>query len=1058
MRNLLLSVAAFFLFVVGTVMILNRPETIRYVLKTANVKSPWNITLETFSWKPFSNRVVIGGLHLIHKKNAKEAFAKSVNIKYRPWDILRGRFVITIFEIDDVRIAIPPSEAPPEKKRLELNLTRLFILQNIIIKHGIVKGVDLSLPRDVDVKADEMRFGMSRTLFGETQVNIRFDGLALSRAGEPMANAASLTLDTSTALPKWKSEFPYLNALKGSLDIEDGHLEALEIDKLKAKLHFLDNELKLDQLELTIKERSLTGKLSANTQTQNFDASIDIPKPISLPYIGKDMVTIDTAGDLAGSFKISGHGFLPSESSGKAEASFAHRFRISPEIPIVASAKAQWSEGVINISGGEVRAQSDVIKFDGSVDIRKKKIALKGSGTGFPIELFFDKFKNIHFHPIFGKTDFTATFDGWARQFQAKIKGTTHQGGYKPIVATTVETDLDATYDRLSFKWRVVEDNRQTGTADLDIRIGKKIEGQFRSKDIDLKAHMERHPLATALSTIGLSGEATGDLVIKGPHLNFKGQASAQIVNGKWFALPFDKAVAAMDISRKKLTFKDVEIVLHRLNPIIFTQPLTMDLTEGSLRLWGTPVPNLSLDMGYQYSGKRWQIKKISYDDPSTSSHFDVSGGIVSGGGINLLLSGSADLKVLTPLGFLVREVSGPVDMKLAVTGSASNPAINGRIGFNDSVISPRFVRLPLENLKGNVLFDGHIITFDNVSGVTEDGRFVLKGGLSHSGLKLASANIVLEANDLRYRSDDGYFNMEFDGNLTLKGQFPEPLLAGDITILEGRYTKDFNILESITRSSASVKKQRTSEIAFSPQLDLHVRNTGDLYIKNNVGDIWLRADLEIKGTRNKPLIHGAVDVTEGEIHYMGLEFDITRGFVEFRPESESPYLEAVAQREIGVYNVTIEAHGPTDNLALDLSATSPSGALEKRDVISLIAFGMTETEREQMAVRTGEQFGFSMAAQQLTHVIERPVSKFTHLDTFRLEAAEPTSQVISRIRVGKQVSDRLSVDFATDINTQDATQTVTGEYLITDSLLMKGSRSSDGRYEIDGAIRFRLR
>ena len=99
-----------------------------------------------------------------------------------------------------------------------------------------------------------------------------------------------------------------------------------------------------------------------------------------------------------------------------------------------------------------------------------------------------------------------------------------------------------------------------------------------------------------------------------------------------------------------------------------------------------------------------------------------------------------------------------------------------------------------------------------------------------------------------------------------------------------------------------------------------------------------------------------------------------------------------------------------------------------------------------------------AMAAQQLTHVVERPVKKWAHLDTFRLEASDPTSTSISRVAVGKKVSDRLEFHFTTDINTKDAEQTFVAEYLFTDNLLVKGSRSTEGRYEMSGVLRFRLR
>jgi hypothetical protein len=49
-------------------------------------------------------------------------------------------------------------------------------------------------------------------------------------------------------------------------------------------------------------------------------------------------------------------------------------------------------------------------------------------------------------------------------------------------------------------------------------------------------------------------------------------------------------------------------------------------------------------------------------------------------------------------------------------------------------------------------------------------------------------------------------------------------------------------------------------------------------------------------------------------------------------------------------------------------------------------------------------------------------------------------------------------VDFATDIDTQDAEQTVTTEYSVTDNVVIKGSRSSENLYKGSIGLRFRLR
>jgi autotransporter translocation and assembly factor TamB len=227
--------------------------------------------------------------------------------------------------------------------------------------------------------------------------------------------------------------------------------------------------------------------------------------------------------------------------------------------------------------------------------------------------------------------------------------------------------------------------------------------------------------------------------------------------------------------------------------------------------------------------------------------------------------------------------------------------------------------------------------------------------------------------------------------------------------------------------------------------------------IKNNAGEIFLNLNVDVGGTRARPTITGSIDTQEGFVNYLGLSFDITRGFVEFRGGGSEPYLEVYAEKEVRTYNVNLTLYGPVDNLKLDLSATSPYGPLEKRDVVSLILFGSTEQERELSRRSTG-QFGATMAASGVAGVIGGPLSRFAHLDTFRLEAADAESSGVSKLNVGKEVSDRLTVQFATDIGVDNAVQTFAAEYLITDNLLIKGQRSTDSNYKMSGILRFRLR
>ncbi|MBI2974165.1 MAG: translocation/assembly module TamB domain-containing protein, partial [Deltaproteobacteria bacterium] len=62
------------------------------------------------------------------------------------------------------------------------------------------------------------------------------------------------------------------------------------------------------------------------------------------------------------------------------------------------------------------------------------------------------------------------------------------------------------------------------------------------------------------------------------------------------------------------------------------------------------------------------------------------------------------------------------------------------------------------------------------------------------------------------------------------------------------------------------------------------------------------------------------------------------------------------------------------------------------------------------------------------------------------------------KIYVGKQLTDRLKFEFRTDINTEDAQQTMLAEYSLTDFLLLKGERSAEQMFKFNISLRFEER
>lgn len=1048
-------------FVSACAWIINRPEVLSHALSLANARSEWRIGVERFRWSPLASSVKLEGVSIDHKVTDKSIRIGKIDASYRLLGLLRGRFVLDEVALRGVDVNLPKSEEKKDKGvRRRIDAARFLIFKRIELVEGRVEGLSLKFGEESHLTADEMRISLIPSIFGDSRLAIRTDGVKLEKGDHEVLSSGFISIKTSTRIERWSNDFPYIDAFSGDLKVQDLNVERASFESIAATIEFDEGMLNLTDLDIAVDGRRLIGSAFMNTDDQSFELAIDIPAAIDLPHIGKDLRTIDTGGELSGRIRLKGRGLVPSKTSGSGQIDLTHTFSKSPEAPVKVLAGISWSGGVFKLSDAAIIAGDDVAMVNGTINLPGKQMELTARGERFPIEHLFDKFENPHLAKIFGRSDFEATITGWGKNFKAHVEGITYDGGWKPIKAHRVITVLDATYNDLKLVGTIIQDDREAGNADLYIKFGARMADGTRRKDIDLSASVTDIDLGFPMEDLKLDGKGSGTITLKGPHTNFKGLAKAEIDNGKFLGLPFSHASTQLDITRRHLEFKDIELAMPRTKVSEFSGILEADFSPGRMRLHGEPLEGLVIDATYAYEPKRWSIAKLSWTDPEKpADSLSISGSLISGGALNIKAKGAFDASLVSAATSYLRENTGPMEIDLSLSGTTKDPRAYGKISFDKTSLILRDPRIEMESLSGVMRFEGNRISFDDMVAVIEGGAADLSGFMEHRGMKPSRTDLHLKAKAMRYRSGDGAFNLELDGNLDLVGTYPQPLLSGDVTIVDGRYGKDFTIIDVLSPKKKKKKKAPLAgeEDVFNPKLALRVRSSGDMEIKNNVGEIFLNVNVEVGGTRLKPIVTGSINTTEGFVDYFGLDFDITKGFLEFRGVGEEPYLEIHAEKEVRVYNVTMTLYGPIDNLKMDLEASSPYGPLDRHDVVSLLLFGATEKERDE-ARRSGAQIGAAWGASGVGGVLGAPIERYTYIDTFKLEAADPDSEAISRVAIGKEISDRATVTFASDLGVDNAVQTFAAEYMITDNVLVEGQRSTDAKYEISGILRFRLR
>lgn len=1053
----LLTLAALAVVVVGIYRSVNSPAVQRHIfaiLSRGNTAFEFTSDEGRIEFLPLNSRLNIKGLKIHSNKSQNTFIIDNASLRYSPLGLLRGKLVIPRLSVNGFDAFIQRPERPAKK----IGIKKLLLLQNLELKDGTIQNARLNFSDRADLSTDTINIKFIPKITGNIRLEVGLQGMQL-KTGFDTISAAGFSIEGQTTVAKWLDFAPYVNSLDGSIRVQDLQTDNFSIARASSMIAINDRKISLSDFEIVKDQKPVKGGFELDFADERFKADIKIADPIEMPTLGGETPTIDTAGQVSGEIQLEGIGFSPDRSNGSAKINFTHEKKGYPPLRLVSS--PTWKNGVISLGETDVLVGDGKIAVRGAVNIPAKKSDIKFEGQDVPLDGVFGRFNDRNFLPIFGTAKAAATMTGWGKNFHVKGDAeTTAVGGYYKIKADRAVARVDATYNELELDGIIEQAGKKTGDISLKIKYGAKVPGLVRPKNLDIVANVYDNDLGKSFADYGLSGTGNGHLEIHGPQKSYKGKINATIDNGSFLGIVFQKVASDAEMGYKKINYTNAEFVLPNMDPIVFTSALQMDFNEQGFRFHGKPLAELSVDVTHNSTGNSWAFKDTRY------KNITISGTYSPTGASNLNVAGSFDLGLLSPLKQYFREVQGPASVKLHMTGTSALPFLNGSISLDNDLVSLRVIGARMENVSGELKFNGRTVATEGLSGTIEDGNFLLKGSVQLGTNDFERVDLALDGQNLRYSLRDRTFRGEFSTNLTWKGTKAYSTLAGEITILDGRYTKDFALLGNIIGTQKKVEAS-----AFkgddNTHLNLTIRNTGDLAIRNNVGDIWLNTNVTVTGTTAHPHIAGIIEATEGEIHYLGREFTITRGYVEFRDPYTNPYLEISADHEVAAIPdtvVTAMLHGNIDNLKLDLISTK---AMEQKDIIAILMFGTSETTTGDTQWSSG--FGPQVLASQLTSMVEQPITKLTHLDIFRLEAADPTktgsaktsdtlSPQISRIFLGKQLSDRLTLELNTDINVDEAQQMIRAEYLLTDFLLLIGEGTTGYKYTFDLSLRFRER
>lgn len=488
---------------------------------------------------------------------------------------------------------------------------------------------------------------------------------------------------------------------------------------------------------------------------------------------------------------------------------------------------------------------------------------------------------------------------------------------------------------------------------------------------------------------------------------------------------------------------------------------LRLRLDELGLAYEGRTLENVE-PVVMRWAGDAVEIESFFLAEPTTSSELFVAGtvGLGEGQPLDLNLQGSLATSWLDLFVEGV-DLDGTFDVLASVSGTLSEPAINGQGELKDGRYIPPDFPQSVEDLYALVLFYPREIVLDRLEGEIGRGDLLAYGRIQPYDPRGIQYEIQAVVEDLSMRYPEGFL-IQGDAAATLASTPDGRRIQGSVDLERAFYLKDVEVsILQLLRRTLQVDRldvQETEGLGSSTQLAIDVSAPpGSVRVRNNVADLRGRADLLVRGTLARPVVFGDMEFASGgTLVYAEDEFDVERARLTFAdPTRIDPLVDLEAVTEKGQYEITLGISGKVRTLEVELRSDPP---LSDLDIVALLATGSTLGER-QARRRAGETFdATAFLAGQAASALSDRVNTLFGFDQFRISpvgSASGSSISSVGVTVGKQISSDVYVSYTENpASSEDSFMQV--EWRIDEDLTLVLTRQGDGTYR--GAARWERR
>lgn len=442
--------------------------------------------------------------------------------------------------------------------------------------------------------------------------------------------------------------------------------------------------------------------------------------------------------------------------------------------------------------------------------------------------------------------------------------------------------------------------------------------------------------------------------------------------------------------------------------------------------------------------------------------HVDVRGRATLKGDMDLSLDAAIPLKGLSPLVPWMGDVAGRAALAATIRGAAASPDISGNLRLKEVRLTPPGFSQEIHDGTAAVNITPGAVVVDVLSGKIGKGRFEMRGRTALEGWLPSAFSFTLDASAIPLSIPET-LDLFLDGRLSLDGTREKSSLSGELVLVEGLYYKDvkLNLLEKEIeerREAVPRSLENVHPILRHMQLDVAIRQKNPFVVDNNLALLNIVSDLQVKGTPVQPRLLGTARVKEGTVAFLGREFEITRGVIDFvNPYRIEPTIDIQSRTKVRDWTILLTISGTPDQLTFTKTSTPPES---DEDILMLLTLG--KTQREMIREEGGTWISSkALAAQLASEMLGDKVKETIGLDVFEtryLEKEEASGSDAVEVTVGKELSKRLTLKYTVEARGGETLQRALSEYRLLENVAVSAYQENTGNFGAEMVYRLEFR